>query len=441
MNDKLDEPAKGMKTTSNESTETVKFTPPNFGTPRLRAGLSIALGATLLSGTAEADVVTDWNEITLATQAAVPGAIRTPPAARALAMVHLAIFDSVNAIDRRFTPYAVGTLADPAASPEAGAAAAAHAVLVNLYPSRQADLDAAYAASLASIPDGASKSEGISVGESVAAVILALRSSDGSAVTLPYTLAPGPGIYQPDPAALFVAWGQVTPFALNSGSQFRADGPPALSSEEYARDYNEVKSLGALNSSTRTADQTEAALFWVENIQIPCNRIARIAAAAYQNSLAENARLFALLNLAGVDTTIGVMDTKYTYNFWRPREAIHAGASDGNENTIADPTWTPLTYIGVHPDYVSQHSAYGGAAATVLASFFGTDDFSFTITTSTAPGGVFRSYDSFSQAAEENLNSRVWLGAHFHTACVHGLNQGKQVGNYVLHHFLQPLKH
>jgi len=179
----------------------------------------------------------------------------------------------------------------------------------------------------------------------------------------------------------------------------------------------------------------------MENIQIPCNKIARIAADAHQNSLSENARLFALLNLAGVDTTIAVMDTKYTFNFWRPREAIHAGDSDGNEDTIADPTWTPLTYIGVHPDYVSQHSAYGGAAARVLASFFGTDDFTFTITTSTAPGGVFRSYGSFSQAVEENLNSRVWLGAHFRTACVHGFNQGKQVANYVLHHFLQPLKH
>ncbi len=391
--------------------------------------VSLALAALARVPDVCADVVTDWNQTALATQAAIPGAIRTPPAARALAMVHLAIFDSVNAIDRRFTPYAAGALADPSASPEAAAAASAHAVLVNLYPSRQAELDAAYATSLASIADGIAKTEGISVGESVAAVIIALRSSDGSAVTLPYTVPPGPGIYQPDPAALFVAWGKVTPFALKSGSQFRAEGPPALSGDEYAADYNEVQSVGALNSATRTPDQTEAALFWVENIQIAFNRIARIAAATRQTSLSDNARLFALLNLAGADTTIAVMDTKYIYNFWRPREAIHAGDTDGNENTIADPT-----------DYVSQHAAYGAAAARVLASFFGTDDLSFTITTSTAPGGVFRSYASFSQAAEENLNSRVWLGAHFRTACVHGFNQGKQVANYVIHHSLQPLK-
>jgi hypothetical protein len=387
-----------------------------------------------------ADEVTDWNQIALATQAAIPGAIRTPPAARALAMMHLAIFDSVNAIDRRFTPYAVEALADPGASPQAATVAAAHAVLVNLYPSRQADLDLAYAASLTAIPDGSAKTEGISVGESVAAVILALRSSDGSAVTLPYTLPPGPGIYQPDPTALFVAWGHVTPFALKSGSQFRTEGPPALSSAAYAADYNEVKSVGAVNSTQRTPDQTEVALFWMPNIQIIFNNIARVAADGHHNSLSENARLFALLNLAGVDTTIAVFDTKYTYNFWRPREAIHAGDTDGNDQTTADPTWTPLAYIGIHPDYDSQHAAWGGAGATVLASFFGSDDFTFSITTSTAPGGVYRTYASFSQAANENVNSRVWLGVHFRTACRHGLNQGKQVANYVMNHFLQPIK-
>ncbi len=182
----------------------------------------LALAALASAPGVRADIVTDWNELTLATQDAIPGAIRTPPAGRALAMVHIAIFDSVNAIDRAYTPYVVGPLADPSASPEAATAAAAHAVLVNLYPSRQVDLDAAYTASLGLIPDGDSKTKGISVGESVAALILALRSGDGSAITLPYTLAPGPGIYHPDPAALFVAWGNVTPFALKSGSQFLA---------------------------------------------------------------------------------------------------------------------------------------------------------------------------------------------------------------------------
>jgi len=407
----------------------------------LRTIACVGIAAALLSAASEADVVTDWNEATLATQAAVPGAIRTPPAARALAMVHIAIFDSINAIDRKFTPYAVVPLADPSASPEAAAAAAAHAVLVSLYPSRQASLDTAYAASLGRIPDGGSKTEGISVGESVAALILALRSADGSAITLPYTLAPGIGIYQPDPAALFVAWGNVTPFALKRGTQFRAKGPPPLDSDRYAADYNEVRSVGALNSTSRTPDQTEAALFWTaENAQVTWNNISRIAAVAHHNSLSENAHLFALLNIAIEDTSITVMDTKYTYNFWRPREAIHSGEADGNDDTSADPAWTPLNYIGVHPDYTSQHSAVGGAAAQVLARFFETDDFCFTITTIGSPGGAFRSFDSFSQAAEENMNSRVWLGVHFRTACRDGLKQGKHVANFVVQHFLRPIK-
>src|SRR2546426_779855 len=426
--------------TTNKSMKTIKNHSIKLKDGRLVAVVCVGLAATFLSAAIKADVVTDWNETTLATQDAIAGAIRTPPAARALAMVHVAIFDSVNAIDRKYPPYVVAPLADRNASQEAAAAAAAHAVLVSLYPSRQATLDAAYAASLALIPDSSSKTEGISVGESVAALILALRSADGSAVTLPYTLPPGPGIYQPDPAALFVAWGRVTPFALKSGSQFRAEGPPALSSDQYAADYNEVKHVGALDSVTRTPDQTQAALFWTPNMQIMCNDIARIAATAHQNSLIENARLFALLNLAIADTAIAAIDTKYTYNFWRPREAIHAGDADGNDDTIADPTWTPLVYIGVHPDYISQHSAVGGAAARVLTRFFGTDHFRFSITTSTAPGGVFRSYESFSQAAQENANSRVWLGAHFRAACEDGLKQGKHVANYVVHHFLRPLK-
>jgi hypothetical protein len=355
-------------------------------------------------------------------------------------MVHLAIFDSVNSIDRRFTPYAVTALADRSASPEAATDAAAYAVLVSLYPSRQTDLDSAYDAELSSIAPGPAKTKGILVGESVAGVILAKRAVDGSDANPPYTLTPGPGIYQPDPFTLFVAWGDVTPFALKSGSQFRADGPPALASAEYAADYNEVQRIGALNSVTRTPDQTEAALFWMENIQITWNTIARIAVTAAHSNLFETAHVFALLNMAGADTTIAVMDTKYTYDFWRPREAIHAGDADDNGDTTADPTWTPLAYIGVHPDYVSQHAAYGADAATVLASVFGKNDFDFMLTTSTSPGGAFRAYSSFWQAAVENMNSRVWLGAHFRTACRHGLNQGKQVANFVVHHYLQPIK-
>jgi hypothetical protein len=411
---------------------------------------------------ARADVVTDWNEIALQTEFVAPAGLRTTTASRALAMVHLAIFDAVDAIDRRYTPYPLkdpgsgdplfpGDALFPDASPEAASVAAAHGVLVALYPGQKAALDADEAASLAAIPDDAAKAEGVALGGAVAAAVLLSRASDGSsaAVSTPYLVCPPlpqpcpVGTYQPAPLegmpAGNVGWGEVPPFVLKSGSQFRADGPPALSSPEYAADYNEVKSVGALHGATRTPDQTEAALFWRENIQVPWNRVAQAVALSLGQGVLENARMFAMLNLAGVDATIASFDTKYTYVFWRPREAIHRGDEDGNDATAGDPAWAPLGYIGAHPDYISQHAAWGAAAALVLADFAGTDAFAFTLTTSTASNGA-RSYRSFSEAAVENSNSRVWLGAHFRTACRHGLNMGRQVGRFALGHALKPVK-
>src|SRR5439155_11517598 len=354
-------------------------------------------------GMIRADVVTDWNQTTLNTQAAVPFGIRTPPATRSLAMVHAAIYDSVNAIYRTYAVYAVVAQPPAGTSPDAAAAAAAHSVLLALYPSQQANLDAAYVASLFPIPDGQSKTDGINLGNFIGAAILASRSNDGSASNPPYTQPAAPGVFQPavPGTALLVGWRQVTPFALKSGSQFRGEGPPALTSLEYATDFNEVKSLGAINSATRTPYQTESGLFWAENSQINWNHIAQSAAITRQNSLAENARLFALLNIAGADTAIAVFDSKYTYHFWRPIAAIRAAGTDGNPDTVPDPTWTPLLVTPAHPDYTSQHSAEGSVFAEILADYFGTDDIGFSLTTSTAPGGVVRSYTSFSQAARE----------------------------------------
>ena len=414
----------------------MRFTP---RIPNLIAPVFLCIG---LSTLARADVVTDWNQITLNTQTSVAGAIRTPPASRALAMVHLAIFDSVNAIDRKYEVYAVDAQPPGGASPEAAAVAAAHIVLLGLYPSQQPNIDSAYATSLSQIPDGQSKIDGISLGEFVGASILALRSGDGSSLNPSYNQPAAPGIWQPavPGTALFVGWSQVTPFAIKSRSQFRGDGPPALSSAEYAADLNEVKTLGAVNSAVRTQYQTDTARFWAENSQINWNHIAVSAANSQQNDLDENARLFALLNMAGADTAIAVFDSKYYYNFWRPIAAIRGADTDGNPATDADPTWTPLVATPAHPDYTSQHSAFGSVAAEILADFFGTDDIGFSLTTSTAPGGVVRSYSSFSQAAEENMESRILIGYHFRTACRHGFNQGKQIGNFVYRHALKPVK-
>jgi hypothetical protein len=408
---------------------------------------AIALAITIvLSGTVQADVVTHWNETANASLAA--GGVRFNIQTRALAIMHAAMFDAVNAIDRQYTPYAIN-LSASGASPEAAAAAAAHLVMVTLVPAQVATLNAAYVASLAQIPDGPAKSDGIAMGETVALAILALRSTDDLTFIAPYTPGNGPGAWQPTaPAfgpAVWVTWRNLKPFTLNSGAQFRAEGPPALTSAEYTADFNEVKSLGAVNSTTRTPEQTQIALFWLENSNYTWNRIARLAAVAHNNTLAQNARLFALLNMAGADSLIAGFDTKYTYNFWRPITAIRAGDTDGNDDTLGDPNWTPLAPLPAfatppHPDYISNHSNYSAAAAQVLASFFGSDDFDYSITTSTVPNGAFRSYNSFRQAAEECGVSRIYVGYHFGTAVRHGLNMGKQVGNFAFHHSLQTLK-
>jgi hypothetical protein len=321
--------------------------------------------------------------------------------------------------------------------------------MITLVPNQQANLDAAYTLSLAQIPDGPAKSDGVALGETVAAAMLALRSTDDLTFIAPYTPGSGPGAWQPTPPAfgpaVFVTWRNMKPFTLNSSAQFRAQGPPALTEAQYTADFNEVKSLGAVNSVTRTPDQTQAALFWLENSNFTWNSIARLASVAHDNTLPQNARLFALLNMATADSIMAGFETKYFYNFWRPITAIRAGDTDGNNDTLGDPNWTPLAPLPgfatpPHPDYISNHSVFSGAAAQVLALFFANDDFDFSVTSSTSPNGAFRSYHSFREAAEECGASRIYVGYHFRSAVKDGLNMGKQIGNFAFHHFLKPLK-
>ena len=400
--------------------------------------------AICLSGTARADVVTEWNEVAIS--AAVAAGLNAPRHTRLFAMTHAAIHDALNAIDRRYTPYALGMQADPNASPEAAVAAAAHDVLVHEIPAQQASLDAKYAASLAGIPDGAPKTDGIAVGQAAAAAILALRSADGSTAVVPYAPGSGPGVWQPTPPAFLPAvlpgWGQVTPFALRSGSQFRPDRPEYfdLTSEEYTRDFNELKSIGDVNSITRTAEQSEIAKFWYENAALGWNRIARTVSAQRGLDPWENARLFGLLNFAMADGFIASFDTKYVYNFWRPVTAIRAAETDGNPETLADPAWTSFLVTPAIPDYTSTHSVLGAAAAEVMAGVFGDDEISFTTTSGNPFPGITRSFTSFSQAAQENADSRVYAGIHFRTACRDGIRQGRKVGRFAFNHFLKPVK-
>jgi len=393
-----------------------------------------------LSGPVRADVVTDWNLTTL--QAMAAAGLNPQRQHRAAAMVHAAVHDAVNSIVPRYEPYAVRVTPSGDASIEAAAVEAAHGVLIRLLPSQAALLDAARAASLSGIPDGPAKEEGLAVGDAVAGQLVALRSADGSDVDGVYTFGSGPGEYQRTPPTFgnpsIPAWRFVTPFVLERGDQFRADGPPRLDGHKWAKDFNETKRLGSVDSSERTEEQTTIALCDAEPALAIWNRVARGVAAERQTGLVENARLFALLNLAMGDATIACWDSKYTYRFWRPVTAIRAADTDGNAQTEADPAWTPLRPTPLHPEYPSAHACSSNAAARVLTRFFG-EDTAFSTTTSTCPAGVVRSYDGFQALADEIGDSRIYIGFHFRSAVRDGAKLGRQVGHWTYQHSLRPL--
>jgi hypothetical protein len=405
-------------------------------------GVFICLGLAA-PGIARADAVTDWNGILL-------NAVRTtstnPPAAsRAMACVHIAIYDAVNAIDGSHEPYLVTSSAPEGTSMEAAVAAAAHGALVVLFPTQQETLDAALEASLSAIADGAAKDNGIALGELCANDVLAARANDHSTDVVGYTPGTEPGDWQPTPPALAAAllpqWPTVTPFAMTSGSQFRSGGPPALDSAEYAAAFSEVKAIGRVDSATRTEEQTAIARFWANGggTSTPpghWNQITQVVAEAQGNTLVENARLFALLNMALADAAIVSWDNKYAYNHWRPVTAIPAADSDGNDATEPDAEWLPLLTTPPFPDYTSGHSTFSGAAAKVLEGFYGTDDIEFTVNSDGTPD-VFRTFTSFSQAAQESADSRMYAGIHWRYANQDGLAGGQNLGAHVSANFLK----
>jgi len=395
-----------------------------------------------LPGPVRADVVTDWNRTTL--QAAAGAGLNPQRQQRVAAMVHAAVHDAVNSIAPRYEGYAVQVSPSGRASIEASAVQAAYGVLIRLLPGQAALLDGARSASLSQIPDGPVKEEGLAVGEAVAGQIVALRSTDGSSVDGTYTFGSGPGEYQRTPPTFgnpaVPAFRFVTPFVIKRGDQFRTEGPPSLDSDEYAADFNETKRLGSVDSAERTAEQTEIALCDSEGSLPMWNRVARSVSAQRRTSLVENARLFALLNLAMVDANIACWDSKYTYRFWRPVTAIPLADTDGNDATEADPVWTPLRPTPLHPEYPSAHACVSNAAAEVLTRVFG-KHIAFSAATSTCPAGVVRSYDSFQDLADEVGDSRIYIGFHFRSAIRDGAHLGRHVGQWTFHHALEPLKH
>jgi membrane-associated phospholipid phosphatase len=387
--------------------------------------------------------VIEWNR-TLLVIVRTPGA--QPPtihSTRSFAILHAAIYDAVNSIDGMFRPYLVRlSHVSRRASRPAAADQAAHDVLVALYPAFQATLDAELQQDLAQIPDGQTKAEGITVGQTVAAQILLLRSNDGSGV-VPPPFIPGnqPGGYQLTPpnfaAADFTQWPQVTPFALARADRFRPAPPPELTSDEYTSVFDEVKSLGFIHSTTRTPEQTLIGMFWNGNIQDFWNEIAQTAALRHHLTLAESARLFALLNISLADTTIAFFDAKYTYQFWRPVTAIQMAGSDGNPNTEPNPTWLPLsTKTAPDPAYPGAHSAISAAGAEVLRFYFGRR-FIFDVTSETL-AGVTRHFTSFSAAAQEAGLSRIYAGQHFRSDHIAGKALGRQVAESVDETILLP---
>lgn len=390
-----------------------------------------------------ADAVIQWNQILL-------DAIRTdrtapPVASRDLAIVHTAIFDAVNAIDRQYAPYAATVVVHPRASKEAAAVSAAYETLVSLFPAQKTMFDAKYAAALNAIPDGQAETDGVNAGKAVAGQILSLRTTDGSSTTVVYTPGTDPGDWRPTPPALQSAvlpqWSNVHPWAMTSGSQFRPVAPPALSSVAYATALNEVKTIGAATSTTRTADQTAIAKFWANGGGTATppghwNVVAQIVAEDRHNSLEENARLFALLNIGLADAAISCWDAKYEYNLWRPVTAIQSADADNNPATVADPSWTPLLTTPAFPTYTSGHSTFSGAAAAVLKAFFRTDRVHFVLP-SEAAGLASRTFNSFSQAAAESGVSRIYAGIHFSFDNVAGLDAGERLGQFVVRNFLK----
>jgi hypothetical protein len=389
---------------------------------------------------AQADVVTDWNVIALNTTAVPPNSILQ---SRTLAIVHGAIYDAVRAVERRSRTYAADVDAPAGTSLAAAVAAAAHGTLVRRAPAERLQLDAALNSSLSKIPDGQGKTDGIALGRQIAEKIVALRSADGADAKVVFTPKAGADLYQLTPPQMLPAilpqWGAVTPFVVRSKTGLDFKGAPAFASAQFARDFEEVKTVGARHSTKRTGDQTAAAIFWTVQTAVPWHAAARAASAAKGLSPSDNAQLFALLSMASADSQIIAFEEKYKHPHWRPITAIRA-ATDLNIRALkGDAGWEPLLVTPPHPEYPSAHAVFSGAAEAVLRGFFGSDQVEVSVT---APGpfGVTRTYHKFSDLTEEVNNARVWGGIHFRSADADGAEVGRKIGEIVVREFPNTLR-
>jgi hypothetical protein len=414
---------------------------------KLQNCAALAIFAILLAApaSASADAVGDWNAI--AVQSTVTAARPGATGVLDTAMVQAAVYDAVQAIEKQYQPYYVD-IPGASGSPTAAAARAAHDVLVNRFPAQAAVLDLTYQQYL--LNHGLLDTDpGVAAGAAAAAGIIALRACDGSFPVPPpppFVGGTDPGMWRPTPPAnapMLAPWlANVTPYTLTRPSQFRAEPPPALNSREYARDYNEVKALGVLNNSTRTPEQTDQANFWNANYPVLWNTVLRDIAGTHVNNIGESARLFALADMAMADALITAWNTKKYYVIWRPSTAIQEGNNDGNSRTIGDPTWLPLIVNPPYPDYSSGANNISSATLQSLALFFGTDHFSFSVTTTNTGPTIqdTRTFDRFSDARQEVVDARIYEGIHFRFADEAARRQGGQVARWAFKNFLRPLK-
>ena len=376
-------------------------------------------------GLARADVIMDWNA--KADAIAAEKQVLPAPHSRVISMMHVAMFEAVNAIDRRYTPYKLDLVADRSTSREAAAATAAHDVLLSLYPDLKSDLDAALATSLAAVADAESKSAGVELGRQAAQGIIALRANDGSAAPESYRPNTSPGVYVPTTVPLFSTVGATTPWILETGSQFRPGPPPALDSETWTRDVNEIREFGARNSAIRTPEQTTIGRFWFFVGARTYNPIVKQAAMAKGMDLVDCARLFALTSMAGNDALVAVFDAKYTYNLWRPITAIRNADITQNPATPRDASWLPLGETPMHPEYPCAHCITSAAIASVLQAVVGDEFGEFSLTSPTAPG-VTRKWSQLQDYSTEVSNARIYAGFHYRFSTEVGSAMGKKIG-------------
>lgn len=393
---------------------------------------------------ASADAVADWNAI--AVQATLTANRPGPSGVIDIAVVHAAIYDAVQAIEKRYAQYYV-EIPGASGSPVAAAAKAAHDVLVSRFPGQTVFLDTTYQQYL--LNNGLSETDpGVAVGAKAAAGIIALRACDGSFPNPsppPFVGSVAVGVWRPTPPAnlpMAASWlGGVTPFTITRPSQFRAEPPPALSSREYARDYNEVKAIGALNNSSRNAEQTDVAHFYAGNTPVIWNRALRDIAITHVDNIADSARLFALVDLAVADALITSWNDKTHYVFWRPITAIREGDNDGNPATAGDSGWQSLITTPNYPDYTSGAVNFASAVTVGLEHFFGTDHMTFSLTTTNVGPTVqdTRTYHRFSDARQDVVEARIFAGIHFRFADEAARKQGKQVADWTFKNYLRPV--